>query len=318
MKRGRRLELEHLILLGGDAARAGDAGAPDQAHLGVVGKRLPRLQHDDGRVRLQPVGQAGDDAASRRLALDELDADALGDAVDLEAGVRERPTSRVASPSSDSTNACSSSMRSLPSPGSDDSIAGPPVEKLEARLAARAARRRGCAGPAAAVKAQRTPAGRSRSKSYAQVRLSTQRAVPCSGQSTVKGGATSRRSPNGTIGAEKRAVTWRTGPSPSPCGENCSTVTGLRRRPRPPTAPLPPSLPLVSSPLPALRDTVPETAKVAKFSPRVRVDLGVTLATLAASGRAASLPDTACVASARPAIPPFRPPRGFFPRASLR
>src|SRR5579885_1046707 len=64
------------------------------------------------------------------------------------------------------------------------------------------------------------PAGRSRAKSYIQLRLSAQRAVPCSGQSMSKG-STSRGSPNGTIASLKRAVTCRT-PLTVPCGEKAS------------------------------------------------------------------------------------------------
>ena len=68
---------------------------------------------------------------------------------------------------------------------------------------------------------QRTPAGRSRAKSYTQLRGSAQRPVPFSAQSIVNG-STSRGSPNGTIGFAKRAVTWRT-PLTSPRGLKNST-----------------------------------------------------------------------------------------------
>jgi hypothetical protein len=71
------------------------------------------------------------------------------------------------------------------------------------------------------VNEQRTPAGRSRAKSYTQLRGSAQRPVPFSAQSIVNG-STSRGSPKGTIGFAKRAVTWRT-PFTSPRGLKNST-----------------------------------------------------------------------------------------------
>src|SRR5215470_17183317 len=72
------------------------------------------------------------------------------------------------------------------------------------------------------LKLQRTPAGRSRSKSNTQFFGSAQRALPCSGQSMSKGSAR-RGSPKATMASEKRTATWRT-PLTSPCGENNSTL----------------------------------------------------------------------------------------------
>ena len=71
------------------------------------------------------------------------------------------------------------------------------------------------------VKLQRTPAGKSRSKSNTQFFWSAQRAVPFSGQS-MSNGSGRRGSPNGTMTSEKRAATCRT-PLTSPCGEKKST-----------------------------------------------------------------------------------------------
>src|SRR5260370_22888710 len=75
--------------------------------------------------------------------------------------------------------------------------------------------------PDLSVKPQRTPAGRSRSKSYTQFLVSAQRPLPFSAQSTSNG-SSSRGSPKGTIACAKRALTWRT-PLTSPCGEKNST-----------------------------------------------------------------------------------------------
>ncbi len=113
-----------------------------------------------------------------------------------------------------------SSMR-LPSYGRLRTIAGPPVEKSKRWPAGSAAPARSCS-PALSVKLQRTPAGRSRAKSYTQFFESAQRPAPFSAQSIVNG-STSRGSPNGTIGCANRAVTCRT-PFTSPCGLKCSTV----------------------------------------------------------------------------------------------
>ena len=130
--------------------------------------------------------------------------------------------SGFAGASSPRTNTWFSSMR-LPSYGRLRRIAGPPVENSKRCPPATAAPSTSVS-PAFTVKLQRTPAGRSRAKSYTQLRGSAQRPVPFSAQSIVNG-STSRGSPNGTIGFAKRAVTWRT-PLTSPRGLKNST--GLR------------------------------------------------------------------------------------------
>src|SRR5713101_4272808 len=119
--------------------------------------------------------------------------------------------------SSTSMNACCSSIHSAPARGRDDSrTAGPPVENANSG-------RPPIGVPSSAVSpgrtrnAQRTPAGRSRAKSYAHSRLSIQRALPASGQAISNTSVAGRGSPSGTIGAENRAVTWRT-PLTTPCG----------------------------------------------------------------------------------------------------
>ena len=114
---------------------------------------------------------------------------------------------------------CSSST-GTPSYGSASRIVGPPVENSKAcppstlppANETRSAFKR---------KPQRTPAGRSRPKSYTQFFWSAQRAVPGSGHSISKGSGR-RGSPKATMGSEKRTATWRT-PLTSPCGENTST-----------------------------------------------------------------------------------------------
>ena len=112
-----------------------------------------------------------------------------------------------------------SSIDSLPSHGSDWRTDGPPVLKPNPAAATPAPVR--SATPARNAKRQFTPAGRSRSKSNTQLRASAQRPVPATGQS-ISNGSSSSGSPNGTMGVENRACTWRT-PLTSPCGENCST-----------------------------------------------------------------------------------------------
>jgi hypothetical protein len=72
------------------------------------------------------------------------------------------------------------------------------------------------------LKVHRKPAGKSFSKSNDQLRLSIHRAAPRAPQSTSNGDAVSRGSPSGTIGSEKRAVTWRTCFT-VPCGEKRTT-----------------------------------------------------------------------------------------------
>jgi hypothetical protein len=82
--------------------------------------------------------------------------------------------------------------------------AGPPVVKANSAGATALPARSFVS--AFSVKRQRTPAGRSRSKSNTQLRASAQRPLPFSAQSISKG-STSRGSPNGTMGVTKRAVT---------------------------------------------------------------------------------------------------------------
>ncbi len=121
--------------------------------------------------------------------------------------------------SSPRMNTWFSSMR-LPSYGRLRRIAGPPVENSK-RCSGSTGFPAASASPAFSANVQRTPAGRSRAKSYAQFFVSTQRPVPVSAQS-IANGSTPRGSPNTTIACAKRAVTWRT-PLTSPCGLKVST-----------------------------------------------------------------------------------------------
>ena len=107
-----------------------------------------------------------------------------------------------------------------PSYGRLFTIAGPPVLNSK-RCPPTSAEASSAVRPAFRVKLQRTPAGRSRSKSYTQFFMSAQRPLPFSMQS-IANGSTSRGSPKGTIGRANRAVTWRTALT-SPCGEKNST-----------------------------------------------------------------------------------------------
>src|ERR1700693_2825154 len=108
----------------------------------------------------------------------------------------------------------------LPSNGRLRITAGPPVLKVN-RCPLSSVWPSSAVIPDLSVKAQRTPAGRSRSKSYTQFLVSAQRPLPFSAQSTSNG-SSSRGSPKGTIACTKRALTWRT-PLTSPCGEKNST-----------------------------------------------------------------------------------------------
>ncbi len=87
-------------------------------------------------------------------------------------------------------------------------MAGPPVEKVKAR-GPPSARPESAWSPARRVNVQRSPAGRSRGKSYTQMPVSTQRPAPDSAQTTSKG-SVSRGSPRGTMGTEKWAWACRT------------------------------------------------------------------------------------------------------------
>src|SRR6202011_5614384 len=108
----------------------------------------------------------------------------------------------------------------LPSYGRLRRIAGPPVVKGK-RCPLSSVLPSSAGMLDLSVKPQRTPAGRSRSKSYTQFLVSAQRPLPFSAQSTSNG-SSSRGSPKGTIAGAKRALTWRT-PLTSPCGEKNST-----------------------------------------------------------------------------------------------
>ena len=127
--------------------------------------------------------------------------------------------SRVAGASSFNAKRWSSSM--LRDHGAFSSTAGPPVENANSRCPSSAA-------PASvrasrdSVKRQRTPAGRSSSKVKTHVRASAQRELPFAEHSIANGSAALRGSPSGTIGAEKRALTWRTCLA-VPCGAKDST-----------------------------------------------------------------------------------------------
>jgi hypothetical protein len=124
-----------------------------------------------------------------------------------------------ASESRISRKACRSSIPSLEFHGRESTTEGPPVSNENGPGA--------CTGlpssartPARSVNSHRSPAGRSRVKSYAHVKLSSHRAVPSSGQSIANGDSGGRGLPSGTIGRENFAVTWRTF-FVVPSGENC-------------------------------------------------------------------------------------------------
>ena len=129
--------------------------------------------------------------------------------------------SGVGSASSSSMNACSSSIHSDPSRGTDSRIAGPPVENAKS-VGPVTARPASVCSPARSRKRHAIPAGRSRAKSYTHWRESTHRPVPGSAQVTSKGSGVPRGSPSGTIGSENRAAAWRTCLT-VPCGEKLAT-----------------------------------------------------------------------------------------------
>src|SRR5512146_3156125 len=108
-------------------------------------------------------------------------------------------------------------MSPLPIHGRVSITAGPPVSKTNGGWLATAAPL-SVLSPATRLKVHRTPAGRSRSKSYDHCRLSIHLGTPYSGQSIRKGDCWTRGLPSGTIGCEKRATTWRTF-FIVPCGE---------------------------------------------------------------------------------------------------